>query len=185
MPATFAQMLASDRTQALPLDAPITMGVDRRSPRLYVDVIGQFDVEHSARYQPCAGNTYCNVFATDTAKACCLDLPHWVTPTGRPAKPGKSNLELGVNDLVEWLGAHTADGWRTVLRASEAQRIACLGVPVFATWYNARGHGHIAVVRPDEGEIMIAQAGATCHNRCTLAQGFGTHVNEIVYWFNR
>lgn len=167
MTRTFMQLLADPQRQHLPLDAPLTMVPDSRDAVTYQRVVDQFDVEHSPRYAPKRDATYCNIFATDVAKACGVNLPHVVE--GR---------ELTVNDTDSWLRCQ--EDWDTV-REPVALTLARVGIPVFAiTTSRPDGHGHIGVLLPDG---LIACAGRRCRARATVGTAFAGQVPT--YWVNR
>ena len=150
----------------VPVEAPEKGSPSARNAATYDNVINQFAVGSSPRYQPRDGNTYCNIFAWDVTKAMGAELPHWVDSNGNPAAQGQGR-ELDANATNAWLNEHGAkSGWRKV-SAEEAQAMANQGHPAVASWDNQGGIGHIAVVRP--GEVTgngpaIAQAGSDCFN---------------------
>lgn len=83
------------------------------------------------------------------------------------------------DDQIAWLDAGS-DGWFQVGNKSEAQNLALEGYVVLATYYNFLGSGHMALVLPLAGTMMIAQAGKSCFNQGTLAAGFGG-INPVFY----
>lgn len=101
--------------------------------------------------------TFCNTFIVD----CCLAL-------------GVVVPWLLANDLITWL-LDDAKDWVCV-DAVDAMHAANRGAPTLATWANADGPGHLAMVVPstDSAEVQIAQAGYRNYLRAPLATGFGS-----------
>lgn len=155
--------------QWVPAQADLHCCRNCRTPARYLEVVGQFDVEHAARYRAVDGKTYCNIFASDVAAAMGCLLPHWWL-----------SRELSVNDLVPWLKRTGVDyGWERLDSAHTAIAAALAGMLTVATLV-AEGHGHIAVVLPiDDGQPWIAQAGRTNFAHARLAAGFGTRTPEF------
>lgn len=148
--------------RALPLSAPAP-----RTPEQLAAVIDSADVERHPRYQPGHGATWCNVALWDWTRALGCEIPHWV---GEPPH----RRELSANGVCLWLrtiGQH--QGW-TRATADEAREHAALGGVSVVVWENPDGHGHVAIVRPCEKEVRIAQAGAKCLSDAPLARGFGS-----------
>jgi hypothetical protein len=143
-----------------------------RSATILSAVLDSLSVEHVERYQPGDGKTWCQILTWDATLCLGCEVPHWV---------GKG--ELNANETVLWLRNEGRDlGWREV--GEQTARIeALMGHPTIAAWENPDGHGHVAMVRPspEPGPIYICQAGATNHNLCTLARGFGTN-GPLVYF---
>ncbi len=177
-------VVQTNRTQAasgttdtrawLPVDAPRTNQPGDRSVANYNAVLDQFSVGNNPRYARRNGNTYCNIFVWDATKAMGAEIPHWVDQQGRPAEVGaRGAWEMDANATHRWLeNQGRSQGWRKV-SAAEAQRMANTGRPVVASWLNPGGIGHIAMVRPGEGAMQIAQAGARNFNEGSLSRGFG------------
>lgn len=78
------------------------------------------------------------------------------------------------NDQVDWLRAGNG-GWFPVSKA-DAQSLALQGYVVLAAYQNSNPDesGHMALVLPLAGTMMIAQAGARNFNQGSLAAGFGS-----------
>lgn len=154
--------------------AVVSTKADRSAIR-YLEVLRQFDVERSARYQPRNGKTWCNVYAWDVTRAMSAEIPHWVDTAGRPTKVGRG-VELSANGVFDWLNNHGAEyGWWPS-RADAAELLARCGRPAVAIWKNpeAKKSGHIAMVIPGEiGVVTIAQAGKTNFIGLPVASGFG------------
>ena len=167
------------------VDAPEKGSPSARNADTYDNVINQFAVGSNPRYQPRDGNTYCNIFASDVTKAMGAEIPHWVDANGNPTAQGKGR-ELDANDTNTWLNQHgEKNGWRKV-SAEEAQKLANEGHPAVASWNNAGGIGHIAVVRP--GEVTgngpsIAQAGSKNFNDGHVYDSFPRGA-EVEYFVN-
>jgi hypothetical protein len=136
-----------------------------RSSQVYEQILAQFDVEHASRYAPKSGITFCNIFVWDATKALGCELPHWWYRD-----------ELSANGLSDWLTKYGANhGWMKV-DSDHARQRANAGFPVVAVWKNpGAGSGHIAMVRPsgEEGQLHIAQAGASNHADIPITTGFG------------
>ena len=147
-----------------------------------LEILRWLDVEHSPRYQPGDGSTWCNVFACDVAACWGAVLPHWITSDQAPALPYRGR-ELTANATVRWLRLHGQRyGWGPVSRPADYDAEAF----VIGIWESPRGqHGHVAVVRPgparDDGP-WIAQAGARCFSAGVVAEGFGRAVPEWWRW---
>lgn len=160
---------------AQPASPPLSNRPGERSRAKYDDVINQFAVGVNRRYRirdtsgDGVADTFCNIFAWDVMSAMGVQLPHWVTGNGVPAKPfAPGAYELDANSVNRWLndqgGQH---GWKEI-SPEEAQRMANLGMPVVASQY-VSPIGHIGVVRPGEFSSSrgpaLAQAGATNINQ--------------------
>ncbi len=159
----------------VPTNPPLTGNSSYRSEELLNDIIGQFDVESTARYTPhkYGSDTYCNIFVWDVTSALGCEIPHWVdAETGAPRQfPDITGaVELGANATYTWLDDHGDEyGWIEVT-AEQAQEYANQGYPAVTTWQNpGGGAGHVQIVRPSEdGEydasrgVAVAQAGG--HN---------------------
>lgn len=132
-------------------------------------VINELDVEHSPRYKPQAGKTYCNIFVSDFLGA-----------LGLPPTHIEGGYELSANDMIEWLNSPKGveTGWIPGDRA-EALDAADRGHVVLVSYFNPNINplthkhrpGHIAIVLP---EGTIAQAGRDNFVGKTIAYGFGT-----------
>lgn len=155
----------------LPTSARISSTAGKRNSAALRQVIDQFQVESSDRYQPYKnGNTYCNIFVWDVTSALGCEIPHYVDrQTGAPcAYPNTQGAyELDANGTHDWLVKNGANyGWKEV-SAEEAQRYANAGYPAVTAWKNASGKaGHVQVVCPsgDGGYdtkrgVTVAQAG--------------------------
>lgn len=162
----------------------------RRSPEELLAVVAQFDVAHSLRYQPRELfrpghiDTFCNIFASDVARAMGVQLPHWVDDAGKPTMPGHGR-ELAVDGMIVWLGKHgPAYGWRQCSEV-EARTNAAAGRFSVVTWNPPGAVGHIAVIVPSPAKVTIttiAQAGRTCFPSGSIYAGFGAHVPECQFW---
>ncbi len=160
--------------RSFPTNPPLHSEAGQRSPTLYDNVINQFAAGNNPRYAHQNGSTYCNIFAWDVTRAMGAEIPHWVDTSGNPTML-KGN-ELNANAVNEWLHKHGARfGWR-MTTLSDAVDQANQGCPVVASWGNAGGIGHIAMIRPGiataaEGPWM-AQAGATNANYIRMYKVF-------------
>ena len=159
----------------VPTNPPIRGDASCRSAGMLNQIIGQFDVESTARYTPhkYGSDTYCNIFVWDVTSALGCEIPHWIdAETGAPRQyPDiKGAVELGANATYGWLNNHGEEyGWHEV-SAGEAQMYANKGYPAVTTWKNpGGGAGHVQIVRPaadgayDASRgVAVAQAGG--HN---------------------
>ena len=144
----------------------------------YARVMDQLNVEKEPRYLPRDGMTFCNIFVWDVTRLMSCEVPHWVDEYWRPTRVG-GGRETDANAIVESL--HRGRwGWKPCSRPRDC---ANEGWPVIAGWANARGPGHVAMVRPGAGEtLMVSQAGATNGREMPLAQAFGR--KPVLYWFH-
>lgn len=177
MDARFQAALDDSERRWAVVEAPLRNDALHRTPAALRAVVAQFDVAHSARYQPIAGKaTYCNIFVWDVTRALGCELPHWVDPAGRSVEPGKGT-ETNCNILVAWLEQRSVigHGWREVAGETEAGMWAANGGPAIAIWRNPSGKpGHIAVLLPSsDTTARIAQAGKECLFDVPLVEGFG------------
>lgn len=149
----------------IPSEAAVTNLPGDRSPEALRDVIDQFSVESSARYQPRNGSTYCNIFLWDVTSALGCEIPHYVdSATGAPRSyPDVSGAwEMNANATHDWLlNAGQEYGWREISEA-EAQALANAGQPVVSAWKNTSGgSGHVQIVCPSEDGGYDATRGPT------------------------
>ena len=155
--------------------APLTGGTTNRSASLLNRIVDQFDVEHTLRYVPRGGTTFCNVFLNDVTRALACEINHLEIGAGGPK-------ELDANKMIEWVTGPTGrrHGWTECRDAAAARSAADRGFPTVVTWYNPKGIGHVAMAvpapldAPSDGRVYIAQAGAS-NFRCGLvSRGFGS-----------
>jgi len=132
------------------------------------EIVKWLDVEHSARYQPEANATYCNVYATDVCYLAEVYLPRvwWIDPKsvtdGTPISYGGTVRELNANALYDWLNEWGATfGWKPVADAAEAQQAADAGhvVVICAAQANPKRSGHITVVVPQSESVQMRTDG--------------------------
>ena len=98
--------LDSASNQWLPVNPAVTSSPDNRTPESYSQVVDQFDVENSKRYdqQQDGKITWCNIFAWDVTSAMGAEIPHWVYSDGRPAEPcAIGSHEMNANEVAKWL----------------------------------------------------------------------------------
>jgi hypothetical protein len=174
---TFEELLASKTLRGLALEAPLLLSSDA-GPTELIAVLEQFKVESSARYQR-DEHTFCNLFLWDGTRACGCEVPHWVFGDGTPATPYQMRAsskgqemahELNANDVFDWLASYGAQhGWERLdydaethdSAADQAVELANNGGVVIFAWKNPTGGpGHVGFVRPSDGELRFAQAGA-------------------------
>jgi hypothetical protein len=164
-----------DRTsgRASPIGEPgrptrdITASAGQRVQQLTA-IADWLDVEHSARYLPADGKTFCNIYATDYCYLAGAYLPRcWWTGdallrmgAGQVVEPqyDRSIREMRADDLYRWLiDFGERYGWRRVADATALQNAANAGgVGVICADRREEGRsGHITVVVP---ETATAQA---------------------------
>jgi peptidoglycan hydrolase-like protein with peptidoglycan-binding domain len=153
-----------------PLDPPVTSTAALRSRGRYSDVIDQLGVATNPRYQQAAvpGDV---LFVWDVMGAMGAAFPFSPKET--------------VESISAWLERKGAlHGWRRA-QAKVAQAFANAGRPALAICPTAGEPGHVAVVRPGTlgaGGPALAQAGARCFTRGTVAHGFGARLPD--YWIH-
>ncbi|NLO47897.1 MAG: hypothetical protein GX111_06220 [Clostridiales bacterium] len=163
-----------------------------RSPERLRQVIDQFGVETSIRYQPYkrGGDTYCNIFLWDVTSALGCEIPHFVDPdTGLPRRyPDiKGAVELNAVATEDWLVRYGPKfGWREV-NALTAQNYANQGKPAVTT---AGDIGHVQVVCPSGDYnydpvrgVTVAQSGARNTGYAYLSGVYsGSVMNKVRYF---
>lgn len=171
----------------LPVLPPLLGRPGERSAEATLAVLAQFPLATAKRYAPTRDakgglTTWCNVFVSDATAALGCEIPHWIDAAGNKAPVGRG-WELGASGFERYLQRH-AD-WHRCLPDEAAQQ-ARAGFPVVATWYNPRGHGHVAMVLPTStaAELRIAQAGATNLWDRPIREGFGYHAGECLFWWH-
>lgn len=167
----------------MPIVLTVTNSARERSAAGLLSVVDTLDPARSPRYHPrdLTGDgkreTFCNIFLWDFSRSMEAEIPHWIDPvSGDPGRPGQAFKELNANGVADWLREHGSRfGWHRA-DASTARVYALAGKPAAAVWKNPIGIGHVAVLIPaPDSRIWIAQAGASCFKRGTLAEGFGAH----------
>lgn len=123
-------------------------------------VVEWLDVENSARWQPTANATYCNVYAHDLLHILGIYLPRvwWYKPedvtSDTEAIYGQTVREMSANILVDWMRDYGhMYGWQTSStppKASRHQPAVCIAKA-------RRGSGHVVVRFGDKA----TQAGRT------------------------
>ena len=177
----FYSILNDPNRRSEPIDAPYTNDLNDRSAYKYAEVIKQFQVTTSKRYQN-DENTYCNIFVWDVTRAMGAEIPHW----------SKEKKEMRVYQIVAWLKKDGKEkGW-SLVPLRYAQQMANEGKPTIAIWKNPKNNkGHVAIVRP--GSIgfpdgpAIAQAGNLIVNADHLNDGFNdpNFRKEIKFWYHK
>lgn len=137
-----------------------------RSGKVYRQVVGQFDVENSPRYQPRRGETYCNFYVHDVMTAMGTGLPRLTAQDYEVWLPGREGQEAG---------------WARV-SPEEAGERADRGYPTIVV-----GDEHIAVVCPrNEGDtgLFISQAGLKCYSCVSIVWAYTRAAieNRISYY---
>lgn len=167
----------------LPVTAPRSFGSLQRTPENLDDVLDQFRVETTPRYQRSSNGTKCNIFLHDVTKACGCAIPIvW--------QVGLKHVEMNANNQYEWMLRYgvASHGWLEVPEAV-AQAEADKGRISVAMFYNTKLKrpwlpagalnqplpGHVAAFRPSHGApgSWIAQAGAENFSRGLLHSTFG------------
>jgi len=159
-------------TQSPPTEAirpAVTSTPADRSAARYADVINQFAVGTNPRYLRRGTQTFSHVFVGDVTHAMGAPIPREVGGIGLNAN--------GVNGWLKGIGPQ--HGWRAV-DAATALQYANAGAPAIASWRNAQGPGHLAVVRPGGSGPgpTVAQAGARNFNQGLADNGFGASAPE-------
>ena len=169
--------------QYLPCRPTITNDEGARSAINLDGVIAQFSVETHARYRRTPSLTWCNIFVWDVTSALGAEIPHWMWPDGRAARPADKAagaVEMLANDMLGWLTGPVGRkaGWVECSR-QQAQQAANAGCPVVGVWKAPAGQtGHVAIVRPGEWRLdgpWMAQAGARNFERAVMRECFGVH----------
>jgi hypothetical protein len=147
-------------------------GNAERRRRELGSIIDWLDVEHSARYQPVGGTTYCNIYAYDYCYLSGVYLPRvWWTSRalqrmgrGEAVAPryAETVSELNANMLLGWFVDYGPDfGWRRTFDPGELQDAANeggIGI-ICARRTNDNQPGHIAAVAPESDEHQAARSG--------------------------
>jgi hypothetical protein len=195
---SFRQLLdSSGLSRGGLLATPDWLYTEPWSPTAYCEVLGQFDVERSRRYQPEGGYTFCNLFLTDALSACLARGPqHWAWADGTPAPPYASGHdangvpevagELSANRTHDWMLTHAkAYGWSEE-QPHDAQAAADRGQPACFTYRNpSGGHGHTGMVRPSDGRdgIWLWQAGLVNSSDIELEHVFGASALNLPHFW--
>lgn len=195
---TVLPQLSTTGGAILPEDAwkPISPAVvstpNNRSPEKLRQVIDQFSVETSHRYQPYrrGNDTYCNIFLWDVTTALNCEIPHFIDPvTGGPRQyPDlKGAVELGAVQTEDWLVQHgpSYGWWETDART--AQEYANQGKPSVTS---AGSIGHVQVVCPSTGGnydpirgVAIAQAGSRNTSYTHISSIYsGSQMSKVRYF---
>jgi len=127
-----------------------------------VDYLDVAKADH-LRYQPRAGMTFCNIYATDYAHLAGAYLPRvWWTDSalrrlalGEPVEVtyGQTVRELNANSLYDWLDEHGAEfGWARELDLTLLQAAANAGevCVIVAKRRDLNSSGHITAVVPEQ-----------------------------------
>jgi len=137
-------------------------------------IIAFLDVEHSARYQPTAKSTYCNIYAYDVCYLAGVYLPRvwWKSKallalaqgTPQEVQYGTTVDELNANALHDWLGEWGDDfGWQRTFDATDLQtqinNAGGIGV-ICGRRKDITRSGHITVVLPERPGNAAQRSGA-------------------------
>jgi hypothetical protein len=125
-------------------------------------IVALLDVERSARYQPTAVSTFCNIYACDFCYLAGLYLPRvwWMSKAlvdiaqglAPPIVYGKTVQELTANALFDWLGEWGDEyGWQRCVDVNDLQNRANQGAVglISAQRADRSRSGHIVVVLPE------------------------------------
>jgi hypothetical protein len=111
------------------------------------------------------------------------EVPHWVGPDGVEV-PDFKGKEQGANLSQQWLDGPMGrlERWSRVSISDvrDAVNVGMLGV---VGYLNLGGIGHVGIVlptRPEDPDLMIAQAGRVNFSRGPLSKGFG-HL-PVKFW---
>jgi hypothetical protein len=143
-------------------------------PAYITNIINWLDVEHSARYQPGSGNTYCNIYAYDFFGFAGGYVPRvWWRPSVTSPTPAQiANPtydtdvgELNANALYDWFISNGSDfGWVESTPAGNyttLQNQANAGHLVLIVYKNSHGHGHICAIVPEVTGHSAVRTGTT------------------------
>ncbi|MEP6960961.1 MAG: hypothetical protein ABI995_02725 [Acidobacteriota bacterium] len=194
-------------TRAFPLGEPkMPTGIS------LLDIVRYLDVEHSLRYKPGAGKTYCNIYAVDYCNLAGAYLPRvwWnaaalaAIAAGKSVEPryGETVLEVNANSLHEWLRKFGPEfGWWRLTRLSEVQDLANQGRVAVITGRrtDSKRPGHISCLIPESDEHkaqrneahelqlpLQSQAGVKnfCFGCGAGPWWTGAQFSDFGFWFN-
>ena len=135
-------------------------------------IVDYLDVANPAhlRYQPRAGTTYCNIYATDFAWLCGAYLPRvWWTDRALlrlragervAVEYGRTVRELNANALYDWLEDFgPAFGWKREVELTALQAAANVGevCVIVARRADLNRPGHITAVVPETGDAKAVR----------------------------
>lgn len=142
-----------------------------RSPERYVKSVLQLPI-HDVRYVKNHLGTFCNRYVHD----CCLVL-------GVPL-PRENGWAMLANVMIDYM-AQSNQGWQKMVW-QDAVSNALYGRPTVVGLSVPFGHGHVAIVLPaqayNEKDILVAQAGATNFYGRSIGRGFGSRLENVVYF---
>lgn len=184
---------------ASPLGEP---GMPRNTPASAArlnNVIGWLDVEHSRRYCPGGGLTYCNIYAYDIAYASSVYLPRvWWTDKAIAALEAGEQVaaqydatirEMNANAIHNWLRDYGPRfGWKRSLSLTELQECANRGgiATICARRKDLARSGHIVIIAPETDQI---KAPRDANGRVTMpvqsqsgAVNFSRRVPASAWW---
>jgi hypothetical protein len=134
-----------------------------------VEIVNFLAVDKSARYQPGAGKTYCNIYAYDYCYLGDVYLPRvWWNgraigdlKAGQSVEPkyGVTIIELNANALHDWLNEWGDDfGWVKTTSLTELQDMANRGrvALICAKRKDTNRSGHIVAVVPEQQGLHVA-----------------------------
>lgn len=174
--------------QWIPLNPPaevLKLGELPRAPDVLLKATRAVHVLEAKRYQPTPKSTFCNIVVSDIAQIIGAPLPH-VLDDGSAA----GAHEMTANMMTLALRAGLYPRWKTLgvlaLGQEAAAAYAAAGKAAIAIWKNPTGaSGHVMwVVPPPPGHsgVYVTGAGRSCHDQCTLAQGFGPYVPQVEFF---
>ena len=183
------------------VEAPLQNDSAHRDSKYYDAVIDQFAVESNDRYKKDAnGNTFCNIFAGDVARA--MGVPF---PKKNEYSSQNSEATIGFydypskSDLWGYFSGGDAgkDGWSALGSGSDLSNLDLSTLEshvnsgkmaVAITYYPSKNNdgtwdGHISVIRPDQTitsyeSIALASAGWTNSNNTTISGQFSTPTSK-------
>jgi hypothetical protein len=120
------------------------------------------DVEHSERYAPASGLTYCNIYAHDVSYCLGMYLPRvWWTSTALLKMQNGENVtprydvsiqEMSANRIADWFEDFGPSfGWNRIFPVEELQERVNegkLGIAIAQRW-NVNNPGHVSAVVPE------------------------------------
>jgi hypothetical protein len=161
-------------------------------------IIDWLQVERSARYQPTASSTYCNIYAYDYCYVSGVYLPRvWWTPraiadlsTGSPVAPryGETVKELNANSLLNWLEEFGGSfAWLRVAELTELQQAANEGevALISAQRTELNQPGHICAVAPEGAARAVWGGDKVTHALQSQAGGQNFRREARMAWWAR
>lgn len=161
-----------------------------------LEVVRLLDVEHSARYAPGGGATFCNIYAYDYCYGAAVYLPRvwwndrslaaWSRGEVVQAKAGITLRELNANALYDWLVEWGDDfGWRRTDSLTQLQEAANLGQVgiICARRADRNRSGHIVAVVPESAGQTAVRSGGEVSEPLQSQAGRHNHQFQTTVWW--